>query len=181
MPVTKLSILFFYLRIFPGDILRRVTWGLIIVCALTAITFVLVDSLQCSPVEHYWKQWDGQPGRCISPSGPAWSISAIGIIIDFLMLSLPLHQIRQLSLPWWKKVTVGLMFGVGFLYVFQLSSSSQCKSTHQNINLHHIYSVTIVSILRLQSLVHFRNTTNPTCITQPCANRFRRRTHADKN
>lgn len=137
MLVTKTSILFFYLRIFPGTILRRITWFLIVASLLAAMTFVCVNAFQCTPIDHYWRQWDGVPGKCFSPSGPAWSISAVGIIIDFAMLSLPLHQVRHLNLHWRKKLSVGLMFGVGFF-------------------------VTIVSLLRLHSLVHFRNTTNPT-------------------
>jgi hypothetical protein len=115
MPITKASILFFYLRIFPGIILRRVTWCLIVVCALIAITFISVNAFQCTPISHFWKQWDGEPGRCIEPSGPAWTVSAIGIAIDFLMLSLPLNETRKLNLHWRKKLGVGLMFSVGCL------------------------------------------------------------------
>jgi len=115
MPSTKVSILFFYLRIFPDQIFRRVTWCLVVVAALTTLTFVCVDAFQCAPVSHYWRQWDGEPGKCFAPSGPAWTISAIGIALDFLMLSLPLQQIRKLNLHWRKKLSVGLMFGVGFL------------------------------------------------------------------
>ncbi|KIM97189.1 hypothetical protein OIDMADRAFT_168942 [Oidiodendron maius Zn] len=137
LALTKTSILFFYLRIFPGVRFRQVTWCLIVISIMAAIAFVLVDAFQCSPANHYWRQWNGEPGRCFSPSGPAWSISIVGIIIDFGMLGLPLYQIRELNLPWRKRVTGCLMFSVGFF-------------------------VTIVSILRLQSLVHFRNTTNPT-------------------
>ncbi|KAH6672446.1 hypothetical protein B0J14DRAFT_593683 [Halenospora varia] len=137
MPMTKTSILFFYLRIFPDLTFRRATWCLIAFCALNATAFVCVNAFQCTPIYHFWKQWDGEPGRCIGPSGPAWSVSAIGIITDILMLSLPIYEIRDLNLHWRKKLNAGLMFSVGFF-------------------------VTIVSILRLQSLVHFRNTTNPT-------------------
>jgi hypothetical protein len=115
MPITKTSILFFYLRIFPGLSFRRVTWCLIIVSVLTATTFVCVNAFQCTPIDHYWKQWDSEPGKCFSPSGPAWSVSAIGIIIDFMMLGLPIYQVRELNLHWRKKLNAGLMFGVGFL------------------------------------------------------------------
>lgn len=117
LALTKTSILFFYLRIFPGVRFRQVTWCLITISIMAAITFVLVDAFQCSPANHYWRQWNGEPGRCFSPSGPAWSISIIGIIIDFCMLGLPLYQIRELHLPWRKRVTGCLMFGVGFLWV----------------------------------------------------------------
>jgi hypothetical protein len=115
MPLTKTSILFFYLRIFPDLTFRRITWYLVVVSTLTAATFVCVNAFQCTPANHYWKQWDGEPGRCISPSGPAWSVSVIGIIIDFLMLGLPIYQIKELNLHWRKRLHAALMFSVGFL------------------------------------------------------------------
>lgn len=117
LPFTKTSILFFYLRIFPGTTFRRITWCLIVVSTLTAVIFTFVNAFQCAPVNHYWRQWDGEPGRCISPSGPAWSISVIGIVIDFLMLGLPIYHIRELNLHWRKRLNASLMFSIGFLYV----------------------------------------------------------------
>ena len=115
LSITKTSILFFYLRIFPGVRFRQITWSLIAFSIMTAFTFVFVDAFQCTPANHYWTQWDGESGKCYSPSGPAWSIAVIGIAIDFCMLALPLYQIRELNLPWRKRLTGGLMFGVGFL------------------------------------------------------------------
>jgi cytochrome bd-type quinol oxidase subunit 1 len=115
MPVTKVSILFFYLRIFPGEIFRRSTWCLIVLSTISAIIFVLVDAFQCTPVNYYWRRLEGEPGRCFDPVGVAFSLSAEGIVIDFLMLGLPLYEIRKLNLPLRKKLAAGLMFGVGFL------------------------------------------------------------------
>jgi hypothetical protein len=112
---TKISILFFYLRIFPGDTFRRVTWCLVVLSILSTVTFVGADAFQCTPTDYYWKRWDGEQGRCIEPTGIAFALSAEGIIIDFLMLGLPLYEIRKLNLPMRKKIAAGLMFGVGFL------------------------------------------------------------------
>jgi hypothetical protein len=133
MPITKVSILFFYLRIFPGITFRRITWFLIVACLLSTIIFICVNVFQCTPISHFWKQWDGEPGRCIGPSGPAWAVSVFGIVVDILMLSLPLNEIRQLNLHWRKKLSVGLMFSVGCLYVWQTRA--------QNV----AYTFTIVS------------------------------------
>jgi hypothetical protein len=74
-----------------------------------------VDTFQCTPTDSYWKQWEGEQGRCINPTGIAFALSAEGIIIDFLLLGLPIYEIRKLNLPTRKKFAAGLMFGVGFL------------------------------------------------------------------
>ncbi|POS76901.1 CFEM domain-containing protein [Diaporthe helianthi] len=64
-------------------------------------------------------------------------ISAISIVEDFWMLGIPLSQLRSLQLHWKKKVGVAIMFSTGTF-------------------------VTVISIIRLQSLVEFGDTDNPT-------------------
>ncbi|KAL3961040.1 hypothetical protein ACCO45_006157 [Purpureocillium lilacinum] len=83
--------------------------------------------------------WDGiHQGHCLDINAIAWSNAAISIALDIWMLAIPLWQLRNLNLDWRKKVGVALMFGVGTF-------------------------VTIVSILRLRSLVKFgSDSTNPT-------------------
>lgn len=134
----KLSLLFFYLRVFPGTILRRLIWGTVAFDAVYYAVFVFIGIFQCQPIRYYWKQWDGEhQGKCINLNALGWANAAISIAIDIWMIGLPMSQVIKLNLHWKKKVGVGLMFGVGTF-------------------------VTVVSILRLQSLAQFANTTNPT-------------------
>ena len=63
--------------------------------------------------------------------------AAVSIALDVWMLAIPLAQLPGLKLHWKKKVSVGLMFFVGTF-------------------------VTVVSILRLQSLMKYASSTNVT-------------------
>ncbi|KAJ6439333.1 putative PTH11-type G-protein coupled receptor protein [Purpureocillium lavendulum] len=137
----KLALLFFYIRIFPTTMVRRLLWATIAVVSLFGVTFVFLATFQCTPVEYYWWQWaaDGvHHGTCIDIMGIGWSNAAISIALDAWMLGIPLWQLRTLNLDLRKKVGVAMMFCVGTF-------------------------VTIVSMLRLRSLVQAgASTVNPT-------------------
>lgn len=134
----KLSLLFFYLRVFPGPKIRRFIWGTIIFDILFGLVFILTGIFQCRPISYYWNSWDGEhEGKCVDINALAWANAGISILLDAWMLGLPMSQVIYLNLHWKKKVGVALMFIVGTF-------------------------VTVVSILRLQSLLHFAKSTNPT-------------------
>lgn len=112
----KLSILAFYLRIFPHATMRKLLWGTISLSTVLIIVFDLVTIFQCKPISHKWAGWNGdQPGRCLSINAVTWAIAAASIVLDFWMLALPLSQLKKLQLHWKKKVGVAMMFSVGML------------------------------------------------------------------
>jgi hypothetical protein len=114
--LSKLAILFFYIRIFPSSGVRQVLWGTVVFVALFGVAFIFSAIFQCTPIEYYWWKWDGvHKGRCLDINAIAWSNAAISIVLDGWMLGIPLWQLRTLNLDWRKKVGVGLMFGVGTL------------------------------------------------------------------
>lgn len=116
--LVKLCLLLFYLRIFPGPTVRRVLWGTIAFTVLFGIIFIFLAVFQCSPRSHFWEGWDGEhQGKCLDINAIAWANAGISIALDFWMLAIPLAQLRTLKLHWKKKIGVGLMFGVGTLYV----------------------------------------------------------------
>ncbi|PVH76144.1 hypothetical protein DL98DRAFT_465509 [Cadophora sp. DSE1049] len=134
----KLSILFFYLRLFPGPSIRKWTWGTIIFNTIFTLLFVLIGLFQCAPIRFYWKRWDNEhKGKCMDINALGWANAGISIALDVWMLALPMTQLVNLNLHWKKKLSVAAMFGVGAF-------------------------VTVVSIVRLQSLVKFSNSINPT-------------------
>ncbi|KAJ9137088.1 CFEM domain-containing protein [Pleurostoma richardsiae] len=133
----KMALLFFYLKIFPDRLIKRLLWGTIAFNAVFGALFVVLGIFQCQPVSFVWTKWDGEhQGKCLSINGIAWANAAVSIVLDFWMLAIPLSQLRKLHMHWKKKAGVGLMFCVGAF-------------------------VTVVSILRLKSLVSFANTQNP--------------------
>ncbi|TQN72259.1 Satratoxin biosynthesis SC1 cluster protein 4 [Colletotrichum shisoi] len=138
MGLVKMAILCFYMRIFDRAGLRTLLWATVVFNAVNTVVFVLVGVFQCTPISFYWSRWDGEEkGTCININAVPWGNAIISIALDLWVLFLPLSRVRTLNLHWWKKIAVTLMFCVGTF-------------------------VTIVSILRLQSLVRFANSKNPT-------------------
>lgn len=112
----KLSLLFFYIRIFPGPKIRRLIWATIIFDVLFGVTFVFLALFQCRPISYYWKSWDGEhQGTCLNANGLGWSNAATSIVLDAWMLGLPMSQLVNLQLHWKKKIGVAMMFIVGTL------------------------------------------------------------------
>ncbi|KAH8681898.1 hypothetical protein BX600DRAFT_447464 [Xylariales sp. PMI_506] len=136
--VLKLSMLFFYLRIFPGRGIRRLILGTVAFDILFGIAFIVTAILQCRPISYNWTNWRGEGGgTCYNISAVAWANAAVSIGLDLFMLAIPLWQLRELKLHWKKKVGVAMMFCVGTF-------------------------VTVVSVIRLASLVEFHESTNLT-------------------
>ncbi|KAG8424065.1 hypothetical protein J3458_000899 [Metarhizium acridum] len=137
--LVKLSMLFFFLRIFPAPAVRRLLWGTVAFVVVYGIVFVFVGLFTCSPISYFWTKWDQEhSGKCMDINAIAWSNAGVGIAIDVWMLAIPLWQLKGLKMNWKKKIGVAAMFMLGTF-------------------------VTVVSILRLRSLVKFgSDSTNPT-------------------
>ena len=116
LTLLKLSLLFFYLRIFPGRATRRLLWGTVAFNVVYGAVFVFIGIFQCQPISFYWKKWSGEAqGSCINVNSLAWSNAAISIMVDFWMLAIPLWQLKGLKMSTKKKLGVAAMFVVGTL------------------------------------------------------------------
>lgn len=138
--VLKLCLLFFYLRIFPTRGMRLLLWITIVVDVLYGVAFVLAAVFQCMPISDNWLGWkEGgeKGGNCVDRSAIAWTHAAVSIVLDVWMLLLPISGLRRLNMHWQKKLAVALMFAVGTL-------------------------TTIISIVRLWSLLQFKDSQNLT-------------------
>ncbi|KAH7066640.1 hypothetical protein BKA63DRAFT_124678 [Paraphoma chrysanthemicola] len=136
--ILKMSFLFFYMRIFPGPMIQKIIWATIWFNILFGIGFVLPAIFPCRPISFFWTNWDGEhTGRCINLNAILWANAAISIAVDFWMLAIPLSQLMHLKLSWTKKAGVILMFCLGTF-------------------------ATVVSIIRLQFLISYARTRNPT-------------------
>lgn len=116
----KMSLLFFYMRIFPAKEIQRVLWGTVAFNAAVTINFVLMIALQCAPnPELFWTAWDGDPrhqGTCnLSFTDVSLGSAAFSIAIDVWMLAVPIWELRKLQLHWAKKLGVAIMFATGTL------------------------------------------------------------------
>lgn len=136
----KLSMLAFYLRVFVDSRFRTMVYIMMAVCGATAVAFSFAVIFQCTPISYAWTRWDNQEhGKCIDMHAGTWTHAICNIVLDLVVLALPLPQLikLQLTYTWRDKVQIVIMFGVGLL-------------------------VTLISGLRLRSLVLFANTVNPT-------------------
>lgn len=136
--LTKVSILLFYLRIFPDRRLRQAIFVTIGVTVLYMVTFSIASALQCQPVHLAWNRWDGEhEGKCSNLHAAAYAAAGINILLDLVVMFLPIREIMHLSLGLRQKFGIMVMFSLGGF-------------------------TTIISALRLKYLVQFANTENVT-------------------
>lgn len=101
---------------------------------------------QCSPVSYSWLFWDGaHKGTCINRNAGTWAHACVNILLDLVILAVPLMQLRNLRTTYStrKKIHIFCMFSVGII-------------------------VTVVSALRLQSLIVFMQSHNLTYDNLSC-------------
>ncbi|EOA91722.1 uncharacterized protein SETTUDRAFT_80947, partial [Exserohilum turcica Et28A] len=135
---TKMSFLLFCLRIFPRKQFRRAAHILLVVCVVFCIVFTFVTIFNCIPVSYIWTNWDREhKGKCINFNAFTWSHAAINIFLDSIILGIPIPELLNLSMSSQKKIYIIMMFSIGAL-------------------------TTVVSIIRLQTLVKFAKSPNPT-------------------
>lgn len=114
--LVKLTLLLFYLRIFPKPIIRKLIWATVVFDIVWAFAFIVASIFQCQPISYYWMSWDKEHvGKCININALAWTNAIISLVMDVWMLVLPLYEIFQLQLSWRKKIGVAFMFFVGTL------------------------------------------------------------------
>jgi hypothetical protein len=112
----KLTLLLFFLRIFPKPLVRRLIWATIAIDMACSAAFMITAVFQCQPISFYWTSWDKErSGKCININGLAWANAIISVVMDLWMLVLPLYEVFQLQLTWRKKISVAAMFFVGTL------------------------------------------------------------------
>ncbi|KAE8152129.1 hypothetical protein BDV25DRAFT_170775 [Aspergillus avenaceus] len=138
LPLTKISILFFYLRVFPKRSFRNAVYVVIGLNMCYLIAFVLISVFQCRPLQGAWLHWDGEREyHCNNINAQGWSAAVFNMALDLVVMIMPLRELYNLQLSLRKKCFVMCMFSLGIF-------------------------VTLVSILRLDSLIKFANTNNLT-------------------
>ncbi|KAL4911776.1 hypothetical protein BDW62DRAFT_215530 [Aspergillus aurantiobrunneus] len=155
--LTKISILCFYLRVFPRREFRIMIYIAIGLNVAYILVFDLITAFQCTPIRGAWHRWDdAESYSCRNINAQGWASAAVNIAFDLMVMLMPLRELYNLNMSWRKKAFVMCMFSLGSLYV-----STPCNDLTV---LTDYYSVTIVSIIRLESLIAFANTTNLTSL-----------------
>ncbi|KAJ9604842.1 hypothetical protein H2200_010957 [Cladophialophora chaetospira] len=141
--LTKVSIICFYLRVFPERQFWFVSLVTLGITFMYLIAFELVSAFQCRPVSLAWTHWDGEhEGKCNNVNAQGWAAAGINIFLDASILVMPLRLVSKLDLHWKKKLQISIMLSTGAFVV-------------------------VVSCLRLDTLFAFAKSQNLTWDTTP--------------
>jgi hypothetical protein len=129
----RLSIGFYLLRI---CLFKVHTWiiriTMFIITLLTVMYFIFCIA-QCSPVNFFWLQFDGEPGRCLPPAivqNVSISYAVFAAVTDIIFGILPITVIWNLKMNRKAKMVVGCLLALGIMYVpFSYSCLNPPKQT----------------------------------------------------
>lgn len=115
---TKLSVCFFFLRIFDASPnFRRFAYPVIGMNILIVVFFVFIVIFQCKPIHLAWTGWAAEePGHCLDIYKLVLGNGIINLVMDAVIIGLPIYETFKLQLSKPKKYGVALMFAMGFAY-----------------------------------------------------------------
>ena len=114
--LTKVSILFLYLRIFPDKGFRKIAYALMGVTITYMVVFLFISIFQCWPIGGAWEKWDGTyQTKCNNVNAQGWAAAIFNIVLDLSVIVLPMRQLSRLNMNWSKKGQLLVIFGLGGL------------------------------------------------------------------
>lgn len=108
----KLSVMTFYLQVFPTRSFRIQCWAVMAFCVASAFAFLLVTIFQCHPISYVWNK-NIRGGKCVNFNLATWVNGGVNILQDILIVGLPISEVRTLKLGRRQKVGLYAMFGLG--------------------------------------------------------------------
>ncbi|RAH53751.1 hypothetical protein BO85DRAFT_462774 [Aspergillus piperis CBS 112811] len=113
----KLSILFFYRRIFvivhqPLSLRISILLGFVLALSYPVIVWVAMGNC-CQPLSYFWNQFQGASGTCIDTDTFFLATGIINMVTDFIILIIPFPQIAKLQMNRRKKIAVCLILALG--------------------------------------------------------------------
>lgn len=132
--------LFFFMRIFPMPKFKMLCWITMGWTIVSSVVVIFMTTFQCIPIHYNWDGWTGDfvgEHNCLNINALSYAAAASSILQDLVILILPLPIIAGLQMPLRKRIMTLLMFSLGIFII-------------------------ITSCTRLQSLVAFTKSLNPT-------------------
>ncbi|KAH8888969.1 hypothetical protein GQ53DRAFT_723745 [Thozetella sp. PMI_491] len=109
--LTKVSILFLYLKLIPQRGYQYICWGMMAFVALTGLTCVIAGIFQCNPIH---KAWDTDvPGTCFNQVALYLSNAGLNILQDFIIYILPVKRLWEIQLPRKQRIALIIVFVIG--------------------------------------------------------------------
>jgi len=111
---TKLSILFFYLRLSPYQSFRISVWIVAAVIVIYSLLGSFAFLYNCRPIAKHWDKTI-RGGSCIGVTKILMTHNILNLATDVAMLVLPVVLVNKLQLPTKQKVAVAGIFMTGTL------------------------------------------------------------------
>lgn len=115
--VVKISTLFLFARIFPGQKFKRMLWAVGIFVSTYSTIMIVTMIFQCRPLNRVWDPT--VKAKCIDTSKVWIVMASMNVLTDFLILCLPLPQLWRLHMRRETKLQVMGIFSIGSLLVPQ--------------------------------------------------------------
>jgi hypothetical protein len=113
--LTKVSLLLFYLRIFPRRGFQNITRLVLVFVICSGIVILFLQIFQCLPVAYNWDK-SISDGRCLNVNALTYTHAGISIFQDIVILVLPISELATLKLGRQQKLGLFFVFQVGALY-----------------------------------------------------------------
>ena len=117
VPLTKLSIVLLYRRLFPTRQFSYVLHFCTFLVVGWAVAVFIVNLLQCKPISYFWLQFTDPTakGKCIDWHSYFIGNASASVVSDFIILLAPLPLIWQLHMPLGQRLATMGIFAVGAL------------------------------------------------------------------
>ncbi|KAI1178246.1 hypothetical protein F4777DRAFT_576303 [Nemania sp. FL0916] len=115
--ITKLSVLFFYKRIFISRPWNIFMWVLIGIVSAWTIAFFFVNVLVSIPVSALWHPEAGKSPKSLGADAVLWAPSISDILLDAIILAVPVPQIWRLNMTTVRKLQITAIFSLGWFVV----------------------------------------------------------------
>ncbi|KAN0115222.1 hypothetical protein V8E51_004766 [Hyaloscypha variabilis] len=131
----KVSILLFYLRVFPNAWFRTADLITLAIVVTSWVGIIIPTIFQCNPISGVWDVL--QHGNCVDLHAFTYTTGGLFIALDVIILILPIPCLVKLKMDRKKKINVIFMFSIGVV-------------------------ACITSVVRLHFIVCFANSSDPT-------------------
>ncbi|KAK9769419.1 putative CFEM domain-containing protein [Seiridium cardinale] len=110
--LAKSSLIFFYLRVFPGRTFRNVSYAVLGFTIVSSLIITFLTAFSCRPVALFWNK-DIKHGTCLDVTALGYANSGFAVAQDFLILALPLSMLPNLQIKLGRKLGVAFMVLLG--------------------------------------------------------------------
>ncbi|KAH8689475.1 hypothetical protein BGW36DRAFT_412263 [Talaromyces proteolyticus] len=107
----KMSVVSFYLRVFPQKIFRHICYVVMGIVAAATLSIAFAQAFACRPISDAWK---GAPtGYCVNREALQIAGSVINLATDLIVLMLPLKYLYAMALDKARRYGIIALFSLG--------------------------------------------------------------------